>query len=436
MVRKTLVALAALLSLCSLAGSGAATATAAQIALTPTNVIGGTDAYNGNPGGGYWNSGSFPASNILSTQTGIVSEASYTGFWLNADSNASSPYITISLGGSFDNLSQVELFNTHNGGYNDRGTGQFQIVGGNAVTNEGTTLAPNYELTGPTTVLFSGTLAAANSGQDATGIPAQTFNAIATGSFQYLAFEPLTVAADGNGGLGCCGPDNFGLNEIRVFTSPEPNSYVGLVGLGGIGLLGIAFRRRIVRSGRVVAVLALALLLGFTASHASAGTITTITSGDAGGGVTLNPARIVYADDIFGQQGNANVVQSVTFTAGNSNIVDVQTYGAQANGGGDPPSGTFMNNDANSSALLNIVTSLIYGAQTVTIGGLTPNDPYTVQRRSQISNAIEARRMSLENRYRRKHRWDVPMGEVLQTSPLGTESQRWHVILRPKSGIA
>jgi hypothetical protein len=44
--------------------------------------------------------------------------------------------------------------------------------------------------------------------------------------------------------------------------------------------------------------------------------------------------------------------------------------------------------------------------------------------------------MSLENRYRRKHRWDVPMGEVLQTSPLGTESQRWHVILRPKSGIA
>jgi hypothetical protein len=38
-----------------------------------------------------------------------------------------------------------------------------------------------------------------------------------------------------------------------------------------------------------------------------------------------------------------------------------------------------MNNDANSSALLNIVTSLIYGAQTVTIGGLTPNDPYTVQ---------------------------------------------------------
>jgi hypothetical protein len=37
--------------------------------------------------------------------------------------------------------------------------------------------------------------------------------------------------------------------------------------------------------------------------------------------------------------------------------------------------------------------------------------------RSQISNAIEARKLSLENWYRKKHRWDVPMGEVLQTSP-------------------
>ena len=36
---------------------------------------------------------------------------------------------------------------------------------------------------------------------------------------------------------------------------------------------------------------------------------------------------------------------------------------------------------------------------------------------SQISIAIEARKMSLGNWYRRKHRWDVPMGEVLQTSP-------------------
>lgn len=39
------------------------------------------------------------------------------------------------------------------------------------------------------------------------------------------------------------------------------------------------------------------------------------------------------------------------------------------------------------------------------------------KRRTQISNAIEARNMSLENWCRKRHRWDVPMGEVLQTSP-------------------
>ena len=39
-------------------------------------------------------------------------------------------------------------------------------------------------------------------------------------------------------------------------------------------------------------------------------------------------------------------------------------------------------------------------------------------------------------RYREKHRWGVPRGEVLQTSPLGTESQRCRVILRWKSVIA
>jgi hypothetical protein len=37
--------------------------------------------------------------------------------------------------------------------------------------------------------------------------------------------------------------------------------------------------------------------------------------------------------------------------------------------------------------------------------------------RSQNSNAIEAREMSFGNWCRKNHRWDVPMGEVLQTSP-------------------
>lgn len=53
--------------------------------------------------------------------------------------------------------------------------------------------------------------------------------------------------------------------------------------------------------------------------------------------------------------------------------------------------------------------------------------------RSPISNAIEARHLSLENWARRRHRWEAPMGEALQTFPLGMESQRWPVILRCRS---
>ncbi len=44
--------------------------------------------------------------------------------------------------------------------------------------------------------------------------------------------------------------------------------------------------------------------------------------------------------------------------------------------------------------------------------------------------------MSLENWYRKKHRWDVPMGESLANFfSLGMESQRWHIILLWKSVI-
>ena len=74
------------------------------------------------------------------------------------------------------------------------------------------------------------------------------------------------------------------------------------------------------------------------------------------------------------------------------------------------------------------------------LGGVDPNvvtDPNTtLAGRSQNSNAIEARKMSLENWYRKKHRWDVPMGESLANFSLGTESQRWHIILQWKSVIA
>jgi hypothetical protein len=43
--------------------------------------------------------------------------------------------------------------------------------------------------------------------------------------------------------------------------------------------------------------------------------------------------------------------------------------------------------------------------------------------------------MGLEYWYRKKHRWDVPMGKSLANVSLGMESQRWHIILLWKSVI-
>jgi hypothetical protein len=43
--------------------------------------------------------------------------------------------------------------------------------------------------------------------------------------------------------------------------------------------------------------------------------------------------------------------------------------------------------------------------------------------------------MSLENWSRKKHRWDVSLGESLANFSLGMESQRWPIILPWKSVI-
>ncbi len=204
----------------------------AQISLVPANVIGTSGSYP-DP--------RFPASNILDTQTGDVHEigqsASPTssGFWLNPDNGPANAYITIDLGAEYQ-LSEIDLFNTHNGDYNDRGTGDFLIVGSKQATDTG---GGNFEITPGTAVtLVSGTLTAANNGTDP--IPAQAFSVTNTGFYRYIAFEPKSVAVSGTE---CCNGSttSYGLNELRAFgTTPEPASFA-LTAIIGVGLLS---RRR------------------------------------------------------------------------------------------------------------------------------------------------------------------------------------------------
>src|SRR4051812_12435964 len=81
---------------------------AAQVPLTPSNVIGGSGSY-----GGEFNSGQFNALQILDDQSAIVTEPTQNGFWLNPDGGPANAYITVDLG-AYYHLNRFDLFNAHN----------------------------------------------------------------------------------------------------------------------------------------------------------------------------------------------------------------------------------------------------------------------------------------------------------------------------------
>jgi hypothetical protein len=208
-------------------------AVAGLLSLSPSNVIGGSIPYGGN-----WQSGSFNATLILNQQTGAVSDAFGSSYWLNPDGGRADAYIVIDLGATYQ-VTSLDLFNTHNSNYGDRGTGNFQIRAGNSVVDLG---GPGFDLTGSTTVILNGTLVAAPVVDPIAG---QSFSVSDTNGYRYLRFEPLSVAT---ANTSCCGANNYGLNELRVFgaeasapqSTPEPAAFV----LMGSALVAISLIRR------------------------------------------------------------------------------------------------------------------------------------------------------------------------------------------------
>jgi hypothetical protein len=210
----------------------ATTCFGSQIPLSPTNVIGGSGSYGGN-----WQTGSFNATEILDQQTGPVSDNFGVSYWINPDGGPLNAYIVIDLGAAY-HLSSLDLFNTHNSQYGDRGTGDFTIEAGNSVVNLG---AAGFDLTGSTTVILNGTLVAAPVSDPITG---QTFTLSDPGTYRYIKFEPHTVAS---AGAPCCGPNNYGLNELRAFETPLPNDNApepAPMALIASGLAAVALLRR------------------------------------------------------------------------------------------------------------------------------------------------------------------------------------------------
>ena len=101
---------------------------AQQIILTSANIIGGSATQDGST----FNTGQYVASLVTDEQTGAISIESNTSpptppitYWLGLN-NTNSAYFVIDLGAPYT-LAQISLFNTHNSGYNDRGTNTFHI---------------------------------------------------------------------------------------------------------------------------------------------------------------------------------------------------------------------------------------------------------------------------------------------------------------------
>ena len=201
---------------------------AAQIPLSPANVIGFFGQY----------SGLFPASAILDHQTGTISEPTQNGsYWLNSDNGPANAYIVIDLGAAF-HLGSFDLFNTHNANFNDRGTGAFSIEASNSISPG--LFGSGSDLSGLTVTLVSGTLLAASTDP----LAQQTFLASDPGSYRYIRFSGHSVATSSTP---CCGANTYGLNELRAFDAPgsavpEPATMI-LLG-GGLAVFGLLRKKR------------------------------------------------------------------------------------------------------------------------------------------------------------------------------------------------
>lgn len=197
----------------------ATSASAIQLVLAPSNVVGSSGAY----------STSYSADKILDRQT--TAPADTVGqYWVAQDSSSVSRFfITIDLGASYT-LESLSFFNTHNGSSNDRGTGNFIILASNSVNTVG---PGNFAVPVGSTQILSGTLTAA------AGVPvAQSFAITDTNAFRYLSFEPRSVAVPGSP----FSATSYGLNELRVFVSEVPEIHQWAMLLVGFVFLGCLTR--------------------------------------------------------------------------------------------------------------------------------------------------------------------------------------------------
>ena len=184
------------------------TTRADQIVLNSSSVIGGSGSFYMNT----WNTSAdqFNALHVVDNQsaTGSIYEPFGNVYWLGKELDYEE-YFVVDLGAAY-NLESVTLFNTHNGGFFDRATGNFEIYVSNAVVPNGSaeTGAGGMDLSGAT-LAISGTLT-----MPGDPITPQSFAFPQGTSARYLRFNTLDGAPGATHGVG--------LDEIQVFGIQGP----------------------------------------------------------------------------------------------------------------------------------------------------------------------------------------------------------------------
>ena len=166
-----------------------------------------------------FNGGTFPATRVTDGSTNEATGAPES-YWLGREGTVNE-YFTLDLTESFD-IDRIDLFNTHNRQFNDRGTGEFVITGAQTVDGSNQLVDPFFVLSGDLSdTSFQGAIVA-----DSFSLPAAT-------NARYLRFEALTFHPTQVGNVG----GNVGLNEIQVFNTGfvSPNKAFGKPVIDGSG---------------------------------------------------------------------------------------------------------------------------------------------------------------------------------------------------------
>ena len=162
----------------------------------------------------YYDSGSevFPSANITDGITTDGGSPSNWSFWLAAQGQNAGSWVQVDLGSTFS-VDSVNLFDTHNRGYYDRGTDAFTI----SVSTDGIT--------------FKNVATGAFTNDQWTQQTADTVSFDASDA-RYVRFTADSVY----------GGQSAGLAELEVSAVPEAST--STMALAGLGLLGFVAMRR------------------------------------------------------------------------------------------------------------------------------------------------------------------------------------------------